>query len=109
MQKPWASMASGGLNLLRKFSMAMAAVSSTTWASVKWARSWSKKAWSTFWSVWVMRSAYSSASRSAGLNSVLVRQSRTSASFSDPPSCSVARTELMSIQKGQPLIVATRT
>ena len=52
----------------------------------------------------VMRSAYSSATRSAGLNSLLSRQFRTSASFSRPPSLSVTRTELMSIQNGQPLI-----
>jgi len=34
-QKPCASTPSGTLNLLRKFSMATAAVSSTNWASVK--------------------------------------------------------------------------
>ena len=42
------------------------------------------------------------------LNSVLSRQFRTAATFSIPPSFSVTRTELMSIQKGQPLIEATR-
>lgn len=109
MQKPWASIPSGGLNLLRKFSMAMAAVNSTTCGSLKRSRRRAKNVSSTDWSVAVMRSAYSSASLSSGLNRVLVRHSRISASFSLPPSCSVARTELMSIQKGQPLIVATRT
>jgi hypothetical protein len=109
MQKPCASIRSGGLNLLRKFSIAIAAVSSTTWASVKRSRSRAKNASSTDCPVVVMRSAYSSARRSDSSNRVLVRQSRISASFSAPPSCSVARTELMSIQKGQPLIVATRT
>ena len=44
----------------------------------------------------------------AGLNSLLSRQFRTSATFSKPPSVSVTRTELMSIQNGQPLIDATR-
>ena len=40
----------------------------------------------------------------------LVRQLATSASFSTPPSVvSSTRLELMSIQNGQPLIVATRT
>ena len=109
MQKPCASILSGGLNLLRKFSIATAAVGSTIWASLKRPRSRSKNASSTDWLVSVMRSAYSSARRSSSLNFALVRQSRISASFSSPPSCSIARMELMSIQKGQPLIVATRT
>ena len=65
MQKPCASMPSGGLNFERKFSMAMAAVSSTICGSVKCFFSSAKKASSTFWPVVVMRSAYSSASRSA--------------------------------------------
>ena len=109
MQKPCASMPSGGLNFERKFSMAMAAVSSTICGSVKCFFSSAKKASSTFWPVVVMRSAYSSASRSMGLKSLLSRQSRTSASFSAPPSLSTTRAELMSVQNGQPLMVATRT
>src|SRR5947199_122584 len=38
-QNPWASMPSATLNLLRKFSSAIAAVSSTICASLKWRRS----------------------------------------------------------------------
>src|SRR5262249_10623459 len=51
MQKPWASMPSDGLNLLRKFSSATAAVSSTIWASVKCCLSSAKKVSSTWRSV----------------------------------------------------------
>ena len=74
-------MPSGGLNLERKFSMAMAAVISTIWPSLKCFFSAATSASSTFWSVQVMRSAYSSASRSASLNSLLSRHVVTSASF----------------------------
>ena len=109
MQKPCASMPSAGLNLLRKFSIAIAAVNSTSCGSVKCFFNSANKASSTFWPVMVMRSAYSSAARSIGLNSLLSRQASTSPSFSVPPSVSVTRTELMSIQNGQPLMVATRT
>jgi hypothetical protein len=56
-QKPCASTPRVGLNLLRKFSKAIAAVSSTICASVNCFLSSVKKASSTCWSVWVMRSA----------------------------------------------------
>ena len=109
MQNPWASMPSAGLNLLRKFSMAIAAVSSTICASVNCVLRRANSASSTLRPVIVMHSAYSSASRSSALNSVLSRHARTSPSLSVPPSVSVSLTELMSIQNGQPLSVATRT
>lgn len=57
MQNPWASTRSGALNLLRKFSMAIPAVSSTSWASLNAARKASNKASSTVSPVVVMRSA----------------------------------------------------
>jgi hypothetical protein len=60
------------LNVLDAFSHAITAVNSTSASPVKCCRSFSKKASSTSCPVIVMRSAYSSASRSTSLNSGLV-------------------------------------
>src|SRR5688572_4616425 len=64
-QKPCASIFNGGLNLLRKFSMAIAAVNSTIWASLYCAARRANSASSTLCPGIVMRSAYSRATLSA--------------------------------------------
>src|SRR5207244_6861974 len=64
MQKPWLSMPRATLNLLRKFSRAAAAVSSTTCASEKCRRASANSSSVTFWPVIVMASAKASAARS---------------------------------------------
>src|SRR5205823_13162904 len=63
-QKPWLSMPRATLNLLRKFSRATAAVSSTTCASEKCRRASANSSSVTFWPVIVMASAKASAARS---------------------------------------------
>ncbi len=107
-QKPWDAISRVGLNLLRMFSIAIPAVSSTIWASSKVLRSASKSASSTWASVRVMRSAYSRARRSSSPKRSDSRQSASAAIFSAPFSSSYAPYELMSSQNGQPLIAATR-
>jgi hypothetical protein len=101
-------MPSAGLSLERKFSSAMAAVSSTICDSVKWPRSRANSSSSTFSPVMVMRSAYSNASRSIGENSALVRHSGTCRIVSSVAPARIPLDALMSIQNGQPLMSATR-
>src|SRR3972149_6381514 len=60
-QKPCDSTPSGTLNLLRKFSSATTAVSSTICASSKWARSRANSSSLARWPVMVMASAHQSA------------------------------------------------
>ena len=96
------------LNFERKFSRAAAAVSSTIWASEKWGRTRANSASSTRRPVTVIASAYSSAAFSRSLKRSLVSASGTCAILSsDAPAC-IPRDALMSIQKGQPLMSATR-
>ncbi|MEQ9640294.1 MAG: hypothetical protein RIM84_09745 [Alphaproteobacteria bacterium] len=56
-QKPCASTCKGALNLLRKFSIAMPAVSSTISGSLNRSRSLANSSSSTLWPVIVTRSA----------------------------------------------------
>src|SRR5438445_3077811 len=87
-QNPCASMPSAVLNLLRKFSSAIAAVSSTSCASLKWRRSrpWSSSV--TRCPVTVIASAYSIAAFSLAEKSGLVAAVATCAIFScDAPAC----------------------
>ncbi|PYN58624.1 MAG: hypothetical protein DMD94_00415 [Candidatus Rokuibacteriota bacterium] len=108
MQNPCASMPSATLNFERKFSRAAAAVSSTICASEKWVRTRANSASSTRRPVTVIASAYSSAAFSRSLKRSLVSASGTCAILaSDAPAC-IPRDALMSIQKGQPLMSATR-
>src|SRR3989442_1910995 len=107
-QNPCASMPSAVLNLLRKFSSAIAAVSSTICASLKWRRSRPWSASVTRCPVTVIASAYSIAAFSLAEKSGLVAAVATCAIFScDAPAC-IPRDALTSIQKGHPLMSATR-
>ena len=108
-QNPCASMPSATLNLLRKFSSATAAVSSTICASEKCARTRAKSSSPTFWPVMVIASAYverrllALVEERAGRG----RGDLARSSSSVAPAC-IPRDALMSIQNGQPLIRATR-
>jgi hypothetical protein len=106
--RPPDSIAKTGLNLLRKFSSAIAAANSTSSASLKSARSRAKKASVTHLPVYVILSDNSSASRSRLSNAPLFRQLFTSSSLPKDTPLRVAPDALLSIQKGQPLMNAAR-
>ena len=96
------------MSLLRKFSSATAAEKLDHRASSKKDRTRPNSSAETRWPVMVMASAYSRAARSIGEKRALSRHVGTSRTFSSSAPVCIPRDALMSIQKGQPLIRATR-
>src|SRR5262249_31805282 len=109
-QKPLGSIAKTGLNLLRKFSRAMTAANSTSSSSVKCRLRRLKNLYVIRFFVYVIHSANSQHKRPRNENkSFLLQLPSTASTLSAADPFCIALDALMSIQKGQPLILAVLT
>jgi hypothetical protein len=108
-QNPWASMRNAWLNLLRKFSNATCAVSSTISAAEKCSRSDANSPSLVSWPEIVIPSAKARTFRSSGVKCGLVAYSERCANFSSAIPAACPEAVLMSTQNGHPFREATRT